>query len=85
MYALFMTTALTEFVEILVGGIQSLATGIATGVAGMASELFLKVNATTGAVEGLSIFGGIIAIFSGLALAVGITSKVFAWVTSLGN
>ena len=80
-----MTTALSEFVQILVGAITDLGEGIASGVSAMAQALFLKVNSGTGAVEGLSIFGGIVAIFAGLALAVGITTKVFTWVTSLGN
>ena len=80
-----MTTALSEFVSILVGAITDLGEGIASGVSAMAQALFLKVNSTTHAVEGLSIFGGIVAIFAGLALAVGITTKVFTWVTSLGN
>lgn len=80
-----MATALQEFVQILVGGISDLATGIAQGVSSMAQELFLETDATTHAVTGLSVFGGIVAIFAGLALAVGITSKVYAWITSLGN
>ena len=79
-----MSTVLSEFVTILVGAIESLGTGIATGVSSMAEALFLKVNATTHAVEGLSVFGGIIAIFAGLALAVGITTKVYMWIVSLG-
>lgn len=69
----------------LVAGIETLATGIAGGVASMAQALFLKVNATTGAVEGLSIFGGIVAIFASVALAVGITTRVYLWITSLGK
>ena len=80
-----MAAALQEFVNILIGAIVDLGTGIATGVASMAQTLFLKVNASTGAVEGLSVFGGIIGIFAGLALAVGVTTKVYTWVTSLGN
>lgn len=80
-----MAEVLGEFIEILVSGIVSLAEGIAGGVVAMASALFLKTNATTGAVEGLSVFGGIVGIFAGLALAVSITTKVYTWVTSLGN
>lgn len=79
-----MSTVLSEFVTILVGAIESLGTGIATGVSSMAEALFLKTNASTHAVEGLSVFGGIIAIFAGLALAVGITTKVYMWIVSLG-
>ena len=79
-----MTAVLTEFVNILVGGIVDLGKGIAQGVAEMASALFLKTG-EQGAVTGLSTFGGIVAIFAGLALAVGITTKVYLWVTSLGK
>lgn len=78
-----MTAALTEFIGLLVGGITSLATGIAQGVASMASELFLTTS--EGTVTGLSVFGGIVGIFAGVSLAVGITTRVYTWVTSLGN
>lgn len=78
-----MVDVLQSFVEILVGAISSLAEGIATGVVTMAKALFLEYN--EGTLVGLSVFGGIIAIFAGIALAVGITTKVYTWVTSLGN
>ena len=77
-------SALLDFVHLITGGIVSLATGVATGVSDFAKALFLEVN-SSGAVVGLSVFGGIIAIFAGLALAVGITTKVYQWITSLGN
>ena len=80
-----MASVLQEFVNILVSGIVSLAEGIASGVVAMAKALFLTTNTSTGAVEGLSVFGGIIAIFAGLALAIGITTRVYTWVTSLGR
>lgn len=84
-----MSTALQEFVNILVSGIVDLAQGIAGGVVAMAKALFLdiSVDSTTHVetVTGLSIFGGIVAIFAGLALAISITTRVYTWVTSLGN
>ena len=80
-----MTTVLQEFVQILVSGIVSLAQGIAGGVVAMAKALFLEEDATTHAVTGLSVFGGIVAIFCALALSVAITTKVYTWITSLGN
>lgn len=80
-----MAQVLQEFVEILVSGIVSLAEGIAAGVVAMAKALFLETNAETHAVTGLSVFGGIVAIFAGLALAISITTRVYTWVTSLGN
>lgn len=80
-----MSNVLTEFINLLVGGIVDLGKGIAEGVAEMAKALFLETDATTHAVTGLSVFGGIVAIFAGIALAVGITTRVYTWVTSLGN
>lgn len=79
-----MVQVLQAFVEILVGGIQSLASGIAGGIVAMAKALFLDTT-EQGAISGLSVFGGIVGIFAGLALAVGITTRVYTWVTSLGN
>lgn len=73
---------LGEFVRILVAGIKDLAAGIAGGVVDMAKALFLE---GTGETLKLSVFGGIIAVFAGIALAIGITTKVYMWVTSLGK
>lgn len=78
-----MATVLTEFINILVGGVTQMATGLASGVVAMAKALFLEE--AEGVVTGLSIFGGIIAIFAGISLAVGITTRVYLWVTSLGH
>lgn len=78
-----MATVLQEFISILVGGITQLASGIASGVVSMAQALFLETS--EGTVTGLSVFGGLVAIFAGIALAVGITTRVYLWVTSLGK
>lgn len=75
---------LTEFIELLVGGITSLATGIGGGVNGFVQDLFLTVG-TDGTVTGLSTFGGVVAIFGGIALATGITTLIFNWIRSIGN
>lgn len=77
-------TALGQLVSLLVSGITTLAEGIATGVASMAKALFLETS-EAGAVTGLSVFGGVIGIFAAISLAVGITTKVYTWITSLGN
>lgn len=81
--AVTMGDILTEFLSILVGGITTVAEGVAAGVVAMAKALFLEY--TEGTLVGLSVFGGIVAIFAGIALAIGITTKVYIWVTSLGN
>lgn len=79
-----MVNILTEFIELLVGGISNLATGIGSGVNGFVQDLFLRVS-DSGAVEGLSTFGGVVAIFGGISLAVGITTLIFNWIRSIGN
>lgn len=77
-----MTAVLQEIVEILVSGISSLATGIGSGLNDMAEGLFLVVG--EGGTQTLSTFGGIVAIFGGIALAVGLTTLVTKWIMSLG-
>ena len=51
---------------------------------GFVKDLFLEVDAQ-GAITGLSTFGGVVAIFGGIALAVGITTLIFNWIRSIGN
>lgn len=80
-----MGSVLTEFVGLLVDGIVTLAQGIATGIVAMAKALFLETNAETGAVTGLSIFGGLIGVFCSDTDSKGHTTKVYMWVTSLGK
>ena len=79
-----MTTILTEFIQLLVGGISELAKGIGSGVNGFVKDLFL-VTGENGSITGLSTFGGVVAIFGGIALAVGITTLIFNWIRSIGN
>lgn len=79
-----MVAILIEFIELLVGGITNLATGIGSGVNEFVQDLFLRVS-DTGAVEGLSTFGGVIAIFGGIGLATGITKLIFNWIRSIGH
>ena len=75
---------LKDFIQLLVGGVTDLATGIGTGVNGFVKALFLEVDAQ-GAITGLSTFGAVIASFGGIALAVGITTLIFNWIRSIGN
>lgn len=79
-----MSGVLKEFIQLLVSGISELATGIGSGVNGFVSDLFLKVG-DNGAITGLSTFGGVVAIFGGIALATGITTLIFNWIRSIGN
>lgn len=63
-----MTSVLQEIVSILVGGVQSMAQGIAQGLNAMASGLFVSGAGTTESPYTLTVFGGIVAIFAGIAL-----------------
>ena len=63
-----MSSALTEFIGLLVGGISEMAQGIGSGLNQAVTDLFLATDSTTHAVTGLSTFGGVTAIFAGIAL-----------------
>lgn len=75
---------LGELTELMVGGIEGLASGIGTGINGFVQDVFLQVS-ETGAIEGLSVAGGMVGVFAGVSLAVGLTTFVFTWLRSLGN
>lgn len=71
----------TEICGILVAGIQAMASGIGQGLNSMATALFVS---TSGDTTTLSTFGAIVAVFGGIALAVGLTTLVTKWIMSLG-
>lgn len=75
---------LNQIVQILTGGLVNFGTGIGEGIQSIVQSLFVDVNASTGA-QTLTIFGTIICVFAGIALAVGITRRLFSWITSLGG
>lgn len=79
-----MGSVLQEIVRILVDGIQGMASGIATGLNTMATALFVTGAGTEADPYTLSVFGGIVAVFAGIALAVGLTTLVTKWIMSLG-
>lgn len=71
----------TEITSILVSGLSSYAAGFGSGLAAAVSAIFLD---TTGDTLGLSITGQVVCAFAAVALAVGVTTLVFKWITSLG-
>lgn len=77
-----MSAVLQEIITLLVSGISQMATGIGTGLNALVNAIFLD---TTGASPVLSTFGGLIVVFAGIALAIGLSRFVVNWVTSLGN
>ena len=79
-----MTAVLQEIISLLVSGISQMASGIGSGLTALVSNIFLETDATSGA-QSLSTFGGIIVVFAGIALAVGLCRWVVNFLTSLGN
>lgn len=77
-----MSSVLSDFVAILISAISSLGQGVAVGIKDTVTALFLD---TTGNATTLSTFGGVLAIFAGLALAIAITTRIYILVTSLGG
>ena len=74
---------MTEFIEILGGGTVTLAGHIGEGLVEMAKSAFFKVD-ETGAITGINEFAGVIAIGGGIALAIGLTTKVVSYIFNIG-
>ena len=77
-----MTNLLTDIIDLLVGGISGIAAGIGNGLSNLVSSIF--VTGTDGN-ETLTVFGGMVVIFAGVSLAIGLSRWVTNWLTSLGN
>lgn len=77
-----MSAILEEIITILTGGITGIATGIGQGLTALVTSIFLD---STGDTNKLSIFGGMVVVFAGVSLAIGLSRWVVEWLTSLGN
>lgn len=75
-----MSTVLQEIVSLLTSGITQMASGIGTGLQELVESIFLNTEGT-----GLSVFGGVVIVFAGVALAIGLCRWVTNWLSSLGN
>lgn len=78
-----MSAVLQEIITLLTSGITQVATGIGSGLQALVSNIFLETG--TGGAQTLSVFGGMIVVFAGIALAIGLCRFVVNWLTSLGN
>lgn len=77
-----MASILSEIVSILTGGITGVASGVGQGVSTLVSDIFIKTG--EGGTQSLSVFGGVIVVFAGIALAIGLCRWVMNFLTSLG-
>ena len=72
-------------IEILVGGISGVATGIGQGLSTLAQSVFLQTTGTgDSATTSLSTFGVLVVVFAGISLAIGLSRWVVNFVASLG-
>lgn len=76
------TGIMTAIIEILVGGIQGIATGIGSGLSTLATSIFLTGE---GSSQTLSTFGVLVCVFAGIALAIGLSRLVVRWISTLGG
>ena len=67
-----MQGVLTEIISLLVGGIQGIATGIGQGLQQLVTAIFLTGEGTTASPYALSVYGGVIVVFAGISLAIGL-------------
>lgn len=79
------TAILTQIITLLTSGITQMAEGIGSGIMSLITHIFLTTNIETGAITGLSVFGGVTVIFAGIGLAVGLSKLVVKWIGSLGG
>lgn len=78
-----MQNLINEIVTGLTSGITSFATAFGTGIQNIVTSLFCEM--TEGQITGLSSFGIVVIVFAGVSLVIGITTRIFMWITSLGN
>ena len=76
-----MSAILTEIIQLLTGGLTQMATGLGSGLQSFVTSIFVD---NTGSTPQLTTFGGIIVIFGGVALAIGLSRWVMNYLTSLG-
>lgn len=76
-----MTAVMKEVLDLLGSGITSIATSVGGGLSTLVKNIFLD---STGETNKLSEFGGLIIVFAGVSLAIGLCRWVVNWVTSLG-
>ena len=74
---------LTQIIQILVGGLSEMATGLGQGLNDFVSNLFVQTSAE--GVQTLTVFGTVTIVFAGVGLAIGLSRWVVNFITSLGS
>lgn len=68
-------TIMTQVIEIMVGGISGVATGVGAGLSTLASSIFLSTG--EGNTQTLSVMGTLIVVFAGISLALGLNKAPY--------
>lgn len=76
-----MSGVLQEIVSLLTSGITQMAQGIGAGLSELVEAIFVETN---GDAQTLSVFGGVVVVFAGISLAIGLCRWVTGFITSLG-
>lgn len=79
-----MSALLIEIVTLLTAGFREFAMGIGGGIGDFIQYLFVSGAGTTEDPYKLSIFGGVVIIFSAVSLTIGLSRWVLNFLTSLG-
>lgn len=74
---------LSSIIEIMVGGITGIATGVGSGLSTLVQSIFLTTG--EGGAQELSTFGIMIVVFAGISLAIGLSRWVLQFLTSFGS
>lgn len=77
-----MVEILKEIITIITGGITQTATAIGGGLSQVVQSVLLD---TTGETMKLSVFGGVVMVFAGISLAIGLTKWAMYFVSSFGR
>ena len=80
-----MVALLQSIIELLVGGISGIASGIGEGLQELVTNIFVSGSGTAEAPYALTAFGGIIIVFMGVSLAIGLCRWIMNFLTSMGN
>lgn len=81
-----MSAVLQEIITLLTSGISQVATGIGTGLTNLVKAIFIETVTEGGTTTTkLTTFGGVVVIFAGISLAIGLCRWVTNFVTSLGS
>lgn len=75
-------TLVTKIINILYSGLSAAATNFGSGLNSIVSNLFVT---GTGENQDLSVFGTLVVVFGGVALAIGLTRWVLNFISSLGQ